>query len=126
MPGDGQKRGVLVCISGDSLDERVKLRRQHNNRSGEKRHCSCRSRGSATHCQIQHMNSEYVIFDMNSSNGTHVNNDRVIKKKLSEGDVTQVGKTSFRFILEDENCSSHTDNFPPPVTTKGPTASSTP
>ena len=37
------------------------------------------------------MNNEYVIFDMNSSNGTYVNNDRIVKKKLDEGDVIQLG-----------------------------------
>ena len=81
MPGDGQKRGVLVCISGDLLDERVKLRRDNTIIGREKNDIVVVDpEVSATHCQIQHMNSEYVIFDMNSSNGTYVNNDRVIKK----------------------------------------------
>ena len=44
------------------------------------------------------MNNEYVIFDMNSSNGTYVNNDRIVKKKLDEGDIMQLGKTSNSFL----------------------------
>ena len=95
--GQSQKRGVLVCISGDLLDEKVKLRRDNTIIGREKRYCRHRS-GSiyATHCQIQYMNNEYVIFDMNSSNGTYVNNDRIVKKKLNEGDVIQLGKTSIQ------------------------------
>ncbi len=106
--GQSQKRGVLVCISGDLLDEKVKLRRDNTIIGREKNDIVVIDpEVSATHCQIQYMNNEYVIFDMNSSNGTYVNNDRIVKKKLNEGDVIQLGKTSFKFVLEDEKSVRH-------------------
>ena len=62
---------------------------------------------SATHFQIQNIDDCYHIFDMNSSNGTYLNGERIVKAKLNEGDVIEVGKTSFRFALEDEKNVRH-------------------
>ena len=39
---------------------------------------------------------------MNSTNGTYVNNERVVKARLKDNDVVTIGQTSYRFKLEDE------------------------
>lgn len=57
---------------------------------------------SSTHCQIQNINGAYHLFDMNSTNGTFLNKTRVVKVKLADGDIITIGKTSFRFALEDD------------------------
>ncbi len=57
---------------------------------------------SSTHCQIQLIGEEYHIFDMNSTNGTFVNNERVLKAKLSDGDAIEIGKTKIIFSMESE------------------------
>ena len=55
---------------------------------------------SSTHCQILNINDEYFIFDMNSTNGTFVNNEKIVKAQLKEGDIITLGKKNYRFALE--------------------------
>ncbi|SMF50051.1 FHA domain-containing protein [Pseudobacteriovorax antillogorgiicola] len=102
------KRGVLVCISGKRKDEIVKLRRDNTIFGREKADVIVSdAEVSATHFQVQNIDDVYHIFDMNSSNGTYVNGERIVKAKLREGDVIEIGKTSFRFALEDEKNVRH-------------------
>ncbi len=42
---------------------------------------------------------QYSIADVGSTNGTLVNNERVSRANLKEGDVIQIGEASFRFEL---------------------------
>lgn len=58
---------------------------------------------SSTHCQIREIKDDYHIFDMNSTNGTFLNNERIIKAKLKEGDVVTIGQTMIAFSLKDES-----------------------
>lgn len=105
---DKDKRGVLVCISGKSQNELVKLRRDNTLFGREKADIIVSDpEVSATHCQIQCIDDSYHIFDMNSSNGTYVNGQRIVKAKLKEGDIVEIGKTIFRFGLEDEKNVRH-------------------
>ncbi len=57
---------------------------------------------SATHCQIQAVDQAYVLFDMNSRNGTYVNEKKIRKKVLNAEDEIRIGQTSFVFSLESE------------------------
>ena len=61
---------------------------------------------SASHCQIQDIDGTYFIFDMNSTNGTYLNDNKVIKAPLTPQDVVRIGKTKFRFLLVDANKAS--------------------
>ena len=102
------KRGVLVCISGKQLDEIVKLRRDNTIFGREKADIILGDpEVSATHFQVQNIDDTYHVFDMNSSNGTFLNGEQIVKAQLKEGDVIEVGKTSFRFALEDEKNVRH-------------------
>ncbi len=103
-----EKRGVLVCLNGDRMNELVKLRRDATIFGREKADVVINDpEVSSTHCQIQNINDVYHIFDMNSSNGTFVNREKIVKARLREGDVITIGTTSFRFRLEDENKVRH-------------------
>lgn len=105
---DKDKRGVLVCISGQSQNELVKLRRDNTIFGREKADIIVSdAEVSSTHCQVQCIEDTYHIFDMNSSNGTFVNGQRIVKAKLKEGDIVEIGKTAFRFGLEDEKNVRH-------------------
>jgi pSer/pThr/pTyr-binding forkhead associated (FHA) protein len=57
---------------------------------------------SSTHCQIQNIKGEYHLFDMNSTNGTFLNNERIVKAKLKEDDIITVGQTIIVFKIRDE------------------------
>ncbi len=54
---------------------------------------------SASHCQIQDIDGTYFIFDMNSTNGTYLNDDKVVKAPLAAQDIIRLGKTKFCFQL---------------------------
>lgn len=106
-PG-ADKRGVLVCLSGERSNELVKLRRDATIFGREKADVVINDpEVSSTHCQIQNINEVYHIFDMNSSNGTFVNKEKIVKARLREGDIITIGGTSFRFGMEDEKKVRH-------------------
>ncbi len=45
------------------------------------------------------VDDEYVIEDLQSTNGTKVNGKRVRSATLASGDEVQIGNTRFRFVL---------------------------
>jgi pSer/pThr/pTyr-binding forkhead associated (FHA) protein len=105
---EAEKRGVLYFVSGSQPGETVKLRRDATIFGREKGDIIVADHEiSSTHCQIQNINGDYHIFDMNSTNGTFVNNERVVKARLNDGDIVTMGQTSFKFQLEDESSVRH-------------------
>lgn len=65
---------------------------------------------SSSHCQIQFVKTAYYIFDMNSSNGTHVNGKKVVKTQLNSDDEIRIGSTILHFKLEDQQDVKHVTN----------------
>ncbi|MCD6416101.1 MAG: HD domain-containing protein [Planctomycetes bacterium] len=59
------------------------------------------SKVSRTHCRISFDNGFYVIEDLDSKNGTWVNNRRVSKAFLFHHDQIHLGDADFRFVLEE-------------------------
>lgn len=105
---DTPTRAVLTFLSGDHADESIKLRRDATIIGREKGDVIISDTEiSATHCQIQEINGIFHIFDMNSTNGTFVNNERIIKAKLQHGDTITVGNTSFRITIHEEKNVRH-------------------
>lgn len=101
------QRGVLRFIS-KSREEAIKLRRDATIFGREKGDILIDDHEiSSTHCQIQNINGVFHIFDMNSTNGTFINNERVVKAKLNDSDIVTIGQTSFRFQIEDEQNVRH-------------------
>lgn len=45
---------------------------------------------------------QFVLSDMGSSNGTFVNNERIKRYVLSDGDKVRMGDVVFKFIVQDE------------------------
>ena len=104
----GKTRGVLVCISGSGRDEMFKLRRDTTIFGRERADIVIYdAEVSSTHCQIQNIDNVYHLFDMNSSNGTFLNDERIVKAKLKDGDIIGMGKSTFRFVLQDEKSVRH-------------------
>jgi len=52
---------------------------------------------SHKHCRISQERGAYIVYDLDSQNGTWVNGKRVKRKKLREGDILAIGKTKLLF-----------------------------
>lgn len=55
---------------------------------------------SSEHCRIRPEDGQFVLHDLKSTNGTFVNDRRVTRQPLTEGDTIQVGETYLQFRLE--------------------------
>jgi hypothetical protein len=55
---------------------------------------------SRRHSQIRMEGGRYVIEDLGSANGTHLNNVRIQKQALGHADVVQCGSLTLRFVDE--------------------------
>ena len=55
---------------------------------------------SSEHCRIRPEDGTFVLHDLKSTNGTFVNDKRVSRQPLTEGDTIQVGETYLQFRLE--------------------------
>lgn len=52
---------------------------------------------SRRHAQIRKEKDKFIVTDLNSTNGTFLNEERVISKELHHGDVIKIGKHSILF-----------------------------
>jgi pSer/pThr/pTyr-binding forkhead associated (FHA) protein len=55
---------------------------------------------SSQHCRIRPDGDRFVLQDLESTNGTRVNDRRVKKHVLAEGDVIQIGETKLEFRMD--------------------------
>ena len=102
-PQTSNLRAVLEFRTGPLVSETIKLRRDATIFGREKGDVLLDDNEvSSTHCQIQCIDGQYHIFDMNSTNGTFVNSEKIVKAKLQDGDAVKIGATSFTFLLKEE------------------------
>lgn len=55
---------------------------------------------SGEHCRIRPESGVFVVHDLQSTNGTWVNDMRVERQPLREGDVLRIGETKLKYTLE--------------------------
>lgn len=53
---------------------------------------------SAVHAVLEIFDDRAMIYDMNSTNGTYVNNDKVVVKEIREGDFFRLADVEFEFV----------------------------
>jgi diguanylate cyclase (GGDEF)-like protein len=53
---------------------------------------------SRKHCRIGHYNDVYQVVDLGSTNGTYVNDVKVLDSLLKDGDYIRVGNHIYRFL----------------------------
>ena len=63
---------------------------------------------SARHARIEKKENLYYIRDLRSTEGTFVNEAKVLEAQLSDGDIIRVGNKEFRFLVQADEC----DVFP--------------
>jgi hypothetical protein len=55
---------------------------------------------SSQHCRIIPENGKHVLYDLSSTNGTFLNDKKVNRSVLKEGDTIRIGETQFLFKIE--------------------------
>ena len=53
---------------------------------------------SREHAEIRYENNNFIIYDLNSTGGTFVNNKKVSKLQLNSGDLISLSDTNIMFI----------------------------
>ncbi len=61
------------------------------------------NKASREHAKIYKQGNQFAIVDLNSSNGTLVNGEKVTKRVLKEGDEIGIGLVKMRYELDDED-----------------------
>ena len=61
---------------------------------------------SRRHSQIEKENGEFVILDLESLNGTFINDVPVKRRKLQHGDRVRIGDSQFLFLMHDGDVNS--------------------
>ena len=93
----------LIPIVGIEGAEEVPLHPEHPVVLGRGDVCTVRlghSKVSRLHCRVAYENGFYAVEDLESKNGTWVNNRRIHKAILFHHDRITVGGAEFRFVLE--------------------------
>lgn len=97
----------LICLSGMNKGDEYELAGGENSigRSEENSICIFDKRVSRFHCKVHIDGKDIVIEDLNSTNGSRVNNVFITgKKELSIGDHVRLGQTVF--LLSDRAVTS--------------------
>jgi diguanylate cyclase (GGDEF)-like protein len=89
----------LVIISGDDMGRRYELGTKEVSigRADTCTICVNTDQVSRKHATIQHVLGKYYLVDMRSTNGTFVNEQKVERAKLVDGDQIRVGKTVLKY-----------------------------
>ena len=91
----------LLVVRGANVGTYYNIR-ESKQRLGRDSHCDIQledSEASRTHAEIDYIDSEYVLRDLSSSNGTFVNGNRITEHTLCVGDRVQIGKRLMLFRL---------------------------
>jgi pSer/pThr/pTyr-binding forkhead associated (FHA) protein len=77
---------------------------------------------SGQHCYISHRGRQYMIYDLNSTNGTAVSFKKIKQAELKPKDVVKIGSLELMFdtqdeiektqVIDNENLSTAVDNTP--------------
>ena len=68
---------------------------------------------SREHCKVWREGPHrFSIADFGSTNGTLVNDEKVVRQTLNDGDTIRIGEDLFRFELEEEDKAKHTKPKP--------------
>lgn len=53
---------------------------------------------SRRHARVDHVDNGYQVVDLQSTNGTQVNNETITVRRLTDGDHLRIGNTIYRFL----------------------------
>jgi hypothetical protein len=92
--------GRIVIINGEEAGTAYPLKSMISFGRAESNTVTIRdAKVSRQHAQIQQQGNEFVLIDLNSSNGTYINGERVEEHVLTNGDEIQIGDCIMQFQL---------------------------
>lgn len=96
----GKRRPRVVVIDGQDLGATYEIEEMLSFGRAESNRVILRDpKVSRQHSRIQKKGNEYVLTDLNSSNGTYANGERVEEHALSDGDEIQIGDSILQFQI---------------------------
>ena len=96
---------LLIIRKGKNLGQAFTLDRSVPVSIGRSRVCEIRLEDttvSGQHCRIISEDGKHCLYDLRSTNGTYVNDKKVRKVELKEGDIIKVGETYFLYKVEQQ------------------------
>jgi FHA domain-containing protein/von Willebrand factor type A domain-containing protein len=105
---------MLVVRKGKNLGQSFSLNRSFPVSIGRSRVNEIRLDDitiSAQHCRIIPENGRHILCDLNSTNGTFLNEKKVSRQLLNEGDTIRVGETQFLYKVEQSRTWDNTEKF---------------
>ncbi len=97
----GDREACLVVIYGDDLGRRIPLGHEPTV-IGRSARCDVQidqESVSRNHCRLAYNGRGYSVEDLDSTNGTYVNDDLIQTIDLRDGDQIKVGRTILKFIV---------------------------
>ncbi len=98
-------QGILIIIYGEDLGRRVRVGTEPLI-IGRSTQCDIQidqESVSRNHCRVRFDGSQFLVRDLESTNGTYVNDDPVEDEaRLRHGDQLKVGRTILKFIVGDD------------------------
>jgi diguanylate cyclase (GGDEF)-like protein len=97
-------RAYLIVLAGTSVGEMYKIVNEHTIIGrGQQADIQVVDEGiSRRHAEIVHEGDKILIRDLQSTNGTYCNGERIAEHQLSDGDKIQVGSTTIlKFTFHD-------------------------
>jgi len=94
------KDAALVVLYGEDLGKRYMLAKVETliGRSSRSDIRVDQESVSRRHAKLSHIGRAVIIRDLQSTNGTLVNDERVAEYELRNGDLVKIGRTIFKFI----------------------------
>ena len=96
----GAGQPCLVIIAGPEMGRRIDLTRDEVSigRSDQCTVCVNSDLVSRRHATINCVLGHYIVVDLKSTNGTFVNDQRVERAELRDGDLLRTGKTVLKYL----------------------------
>lgn len=99
--GDGANEACLVVIYGPELGRRIALQRGSCIEIGRAPNCEFpidQEAVSRRHARVVWMNQHWHVMDLNSTNGTYVNDELVKDRVVRDGDQVKIGRCILKFL----------------------------
>ena len=96
----GAGQPCLVIISGPEMGRRIDLTHEEVSigRSDQCTVCVNSDLVSRRHAVVNRVLGHYIVVDLKSTNGTFVNDQRVERAELKDGDLLRAGKTVLKYL----------------------------